>query len=43
MPLPRKSITHGLRNELYFCAQVAPQAGSVLVFFTDNELELPLP
>jgi hypothetical protein len=36
-------VSHGLRNELYFCAQVAPQAGSVLVFFTDNALELPLP
>ncbi len=40
---PWTSCSHGLRNELYFCAQVAPQAGSVLVFFTDKELEIPLP
>jgi len=34
-------IAHGLRNELYFCAQVAPQAGSALVFLRTKNWKYP--
>jgi hypothetical protein len=35
------SLAHGLRNEMYFCAQVAPQAGSVLVFLRTKHWKYP--